>query len=759
MKTFDFTFDLDHILSIFVFFLLTQVGLAQPCPGNLLVNPDASDGLNGWTITSQSGAGWSAGAGVTSGFFRTSYGSCPETTATNRKHQVVDLVASGFDTDYLDTEPTINVGERVVSAFLNTFCDAYNGQGWDNYYVRYEIWDANNNVLAAYNSGTPTNPQLVGRDFINENVTFTNYGKGARYVYFEHGGSDSGFWGGWFGAYFRDCQVNVDFDCAGSITCPDDVTVSSLSDFMVPPVAVASDAASCCSNPLLSYTDTYTDDDTCSPSIIREWRGTTNGGVSICRQKIEVEFDCGIVCPLNKCVDMGSELDPSVLGQARAGYGCMTSFLSYTDTQQSECDGVDQVLRIWKANFSGSPDCYRTCSQLITFNDGIAPVLASCPEDIVVSSSCNAVHWAEPTASDNCLRVSLRSDYAPSSTFDEGTTTVTYTASDACGNTAECSFNVTVVQAMVSDCPEDMVMDYDPAGISWSLPAYTEMCDACPPASSISGYKHVGSYGGSDYYLSRRSYDYATSRSKAIAAGGYLASITSKEENDFLSSAVYSTAFIGLSDASSEGNFHWHSGEDMSYSNWFMNQPNNYLGNQHYVELLSSGEWNDADDKAKYSIMEKPCSNINQISGPSAGSVIMPGTYEVAYTIEDGCGYAACCSFMLTVSENGQGSLSKVEVTEDAWLDLDSKSTPEPSINVMPEWKQSDFTELVVYPNPVSDLLSIKGLNDHAYMVYDQNGNLLINMDKRTEINVQDFNPGLYILRAEDGRIIRFIKM
>ena len=47
------------------------------------------------------------------------------------------------------------------------------------------------------------------------------------------------------------------------------------------------------------------------------------------------------------------------------------------------------------------------------------------------------VSWTPPTASDNSGEaVTLASDYSPGGTFSIGTTTVTYTATDAYGNTA-----------------------------------------------------------------------------------------------------------------------------------------------------------------------------------------------------------------------------------------------------------------------------------------------------------------------------------
>ena len=55
------------------------------------------------------------------------------------------------------------------------------------------------------------------------------------------------------------------------------------------------------------------------------------------------------------------------------------------------------------------------------------------------------VSWTPPTASDNSGEaVTLASDYNPGDTFPIGTTTITYTATDAYGNTVTSTFNVVV---------------------------------------------------------------------------------------------------------------------------------------------------------------------------------------------------------------------------------------------------------------------------------------------------------------------------
>ena len=80
------------------------------------------------------------------------------------------------------------------------------------------------------------------------------------------------------------------------------------------------------------------------------------------------------------------------------------------------------------------------------FTDSEIPVIFDTPPSQNVSTEATAiVSWTPPTASDNSGEaVTLISDYSPGDTFPIGTTTVTYTATDAYGNTATSSFDVVV---------------------------------------------------------------------------------------------------------------------------------------------------------------------------------------------------------------------------------------------------------------------------------------------------------------------------
>jgi hypothetical protein len=110
-----------------------------------------------------------------------------------------------------------------------------------------------------------------------------------------------------------------------------------------------------------------------------------------------------------------------------------------------------------------------TCSVAVRILDATAPVIA-CPASITVGNDvdkCGAnVTYSIPTATDDCPNVTLsRTGLASGAFFPVGSTTVVYTATDVAGNTATCSFTVTVMdmQAPNAVC-KDAVVDLDATG-------------------------------------------------------------------------------------------------------------------------------------------------------------------------------------------------------------------------------------------------------------------------------------------------------
>ncbi|MCB9224919.1 MAG: HYR domain-containing protein, partial [Crocinitomicaceae bacterium] len=110
------------------------------------------------------------------------------------------------------------------------------------------------------------------------------------------------------------------------------------------------------------------------------------------------------------------------------------------------------------------------CSFNVTVNDTELPTI-SCPADITVNNDAGvcgaAVAYATPVGADNCPAsvTSLTAGLSSGSTFNVGTTVVTYQVVDASSNSASCSFNVIVndIENPTIVCPADITQSNDAA--------------------------------------------------------------------------------------------------------------------------------------------------------------------------------------------------------------------------------------------------------------------------------------------------------
>lgn len=124
---------------------------------------------------------------------------------------------------------------------------------------------------------------------------------------------------------------------------------------------------------------------------------------------------------------------------------------------------VGVTTNVWTAT-DGSGNT-STCSFTVTVND-IDPPVIICPADTILpaDNSCTATLFYTVTATDNCTTnpVITQTQGLPSgSGFPVGTTTNIFVATDSTGNTATCSFNVTVIDAPTIICPTDMTVSTD----------------------------------------------------------------------------------------------------------------------------------------------------------------------------------------------------------------------------------------------------------------------------------------------------------
>eukprot|EP00073_Rattus_norvegicus_P047005 XP_017449155.1 PREDICTED: F-box only protein 2 isoform X1 [Rattus norvegicus] len=171
---------------------------------NLLRNPCGEEDLEGWCDVEHGGDGWrveelpgDSGVEFTHDdsvkkYFASSFEWC-------RKAQVIDLQAEGYWEELLDTtQPAI-----VVKDWYSGRTDA-----GSLYELTVRLLSEHEDVLAEFNTGQVAVPE--DGSWMEISHTFTDYGPGVRYVRFEHGGQDSVYWKGWFGARVTNSSVWVE---------------------------------------------------------------------------------------------------------------------------------------------------------------------------------------------------------------------------------------------------------------------------------------------------------------------------------------------------------------------------------------------------------------------------------------------------------------------------------------------------------------------------------------------------------------------
>jgi len=108
---------------------------------------------------------------------------------------------------------------------------------------------------------------------------------------------------------------------------------------------------------------------------------------------------------------------------------------------------------------------------------------------------------------------------------------------------------------------------------------------------SLTGFTSQQNYNGHSYYRSTGTAFWTDARAACANMGGYLVTITSAAENNFIF-GIWPSGWIGLTDEVNEGVWRWVTGEAYSYSSWNPGEPNN-AGNEDYVQFVGGGRWND----------------------------------------------------------------------------------------------------------------------------------------------------------------------
>ena len=315
-----------------------------------------------------------------------------------------------------------------------------------------------------------------------------------------------------------------------------------------------------------------------------------------------------------------------------------------------------------------------------------AEITINCPSDLNLTLPNGAtqmpVSYNIPTATTTCsdggLEVVRVSGVASGELLAVGNYTITYEATDNCGVVETCSFSISIQNGNTGGggCPDD-----------------------------IAGFTSLGEYEDSKYFISDDISRPTDAQAIAEAQGGYLVTINTQAENDFIQQNISEMVYIGLTDENTEGTLQWYNGEALTYNNidpcGFCNENS---ANMDYVIMAPwNGAWSFSNfyNSRKY-VIEIPCDgntggsyitvnncsddetlmiapgeteaqisyfppqaytdcvdgglSILKTSGPFSGESRGVGTYTVVYEISDACGNSETCSFTFTiVDDNNTG--------------------------------------------------------------------------------------------------------
>ena len=326
-----------------------------------------------------------------------------------------------------------------------------------------------------------------------------------------------------------------------------------------------------------------------------------------------------------------------------------------------------------------------TCNSTLTIVDDLAPVAIAQNLNLDLNGSSSVSITANDIDNgsyDNCAIQSITIDVNTFTCDDIGQNTVTMTVTDVNGNvtTTTAVVNITDSNSGIQvTCQDNIYVDCIDADepVTWDEPTVSFNGSACSPAvcsdTVKQGFIYMGTYNGSMYFCSSGSnFTWNQANSTSIANGGKLLVIDDAAENNFLVNLLAGTPagdiWIGYTDAASEGNFVWTSGDPFTYNNWASgtSEPNNTGASDcssadadYTVFKASSGGWYDREQCETFEfMMEVPCEganySLNQIAGPANGSILNPGNYTVTYVANshEG-GLSDTCSFEIEVEDGG----------------------------------------------------------------------------------------------------------
>ncbi|MEW6130100.1 MAG: HYR domain-containing protein [Acidobacteriota bacterium] len=205
--------------------------------------------------------------------------------------------------------------------------------------------------------------------------------------------------------------------------------------------------------------------------------------------------------PVAQCQNVTVSAGPSCTADASINNGSFDPDMGDMITvSQSPAGPYPKGVTTVTLTVTDSHNLSTSCTATVTVNDTTPPTL-SCPANITTDAApglCSAVvNYAVPVATDNCSGGgTVTCSPAAGSSFAKGITTVSCSVQDSSGNSASCSFTVTVndTQPPSLSCPTNITASAQTAQctavVNYTTPTASDNCPGattiCTPASGSS---------------------------------------------------------------------------------------------------------------------------------------------------------------------------------------------------------------------------------------------------------------------------------
>ncbi|MEZ5043203.1 MAG: HYR domain-containing protein [Saprospiraceae bacterium] len=418
-----------------------------------------------------------------------------------------------------------------------------------------------------------------------------------------------------------------------------------------------------------------------------------------------------------------------------------------------------------------------SCSFTVTVIAAGPPVISGCPSNIsqgTAAGLCEAVvTWIAPTASDEGTVVSFTSTHTPGTAFPVGTTTVTYTATDNDGNTAECSFDVTVNDTELPQisCPAAIVVTAAPnaanAIVNYTAPVGTDNC------SGVSTSQTAGLGSGSSFPIGTTTETFTvTDAATNTAPCSFTVTVNAANVGPTIQS------FVLVDAATDQDIIILTDGAKLVLGDL----PNTYLNIYATTNPLPTGSVvlnisgalsiGRTENVAPYALLGDNGGNFN---GETFGLGLYTLTAQ-AFTGSGGSGNAGpalSISFEIVATNNGALVSNSTNIESITQVLDHSSSDKDQSGNRLPAISQSQIRsgkDILLYPNPANELLNIdlsalagKSAN---LLIFNQMGQVVwlkeieeIGYDPlQITLTNSAFSDGVFLLQvktADDQLIIR----